>query len=196
MAHSVAVPVVLTDPGMLWIAPLGTTEPTNTVAGSVFTDDPAAAFIPLGATAEGSAFNYESTVEPIRVAEFFDPITYETTERSGSIAFALASFTLSNYKRSMNGGVAAIVATSGTGATSLFELEPPEPGEETRCMILWESTDRTMRLLLRQCLQGGAVETSFGRAPDLATIPCTFNLETPVGADKPWIMWAAGVNRG
>ena len=69
MAHSVATPVVLTDPGMLWIAPLGTADPTNTVAGSVFTDDPAAAFVPLGATSEGSEFSYSTTVEAVKVAE-------------------------------------------------------------------------------------------------------------------------------
>jgi hypothetical protein len=196
MAHSVATPVVLTDPGMLWIAPLATAAPTNTVAGSVFTDDPAAAWIPLGATAEGSTFSYETTVEPIRVAEFFDPIRYATTERAGSIAFNLASYTLSNYQRAMNGGIAALTATSGTGATALYTVEPPEPGAEVRSMILWESTDRTLRLMLRQTLQGGAIESAFQKAPDLAVIPCTFNMEVPVGSTKPFTMWSAGASRG
>jgi hypothetical protein len=195
MAHSVASPVLLTDPGMLWIAPLATADPTNTVAGSVFTDDPAAAWIPLGATEEGSTFSYETTVEPLRVAEFFDPIRWATTERTGSIAFNLASFTLSNYQRALNGGIAALVATSGTGATSLFKFEPPDPGSEVRSMILWESTDRTLRLLLRQTLQGGTVESAFKKAPDLATIPCTFNMEVPSAA-KPFTFWSAGTSRG
>lgn len=195
MAHSVATPVVLTDPGMLWIAPLATAAPTNTVAGSVFTDDPAVAWIPLGATAEGSTFSYETTVEPIRVAEFFDPIRYATTERAGNIAFNLASYTLSNYQRAMNGGIAALAPTSGTGATALYTVEPPEPGTEVRCMILWESTDRTVRLMLRQTIQGGAIESAFQKAPDYAVIPCTFNMEVPVGSTKPFTMWSAGASR-
>ena len=195
MAHSVATPTVLTDPGMLWIAVLATAAPTNTVAGSVFTDDPAAAWIPLGATEEGSTLSYETSVEAIRVAEFFDPIRWSTTERNGSIAFNLADYTLSNYRRAMNGGVAALVATSGTGATSLFTLEPPAPGAEVRCMILWESTDRTLRVMVRQAIQGGAIESAFNKAPAIATIPCTFNFEVPTGA-QPFIMWSAGTTRG
>lgn len=196
MSHSVATPVVLTDPGMLWIAALGTTDPVNTVAGSVFTDDPAVAFVPLGPTTEGSTFSYETTVEPITVAEFLDPVRYATTERKGAIAFNLASWTLSNYQRALNGGIAALTAVSGTGATSLFKFEPPEPGAEVRAMILWESTDRTLRLLCRQTIQGGAVESAFKKAPDIAAIPCTFNLEIPTGSTKPFTFWSAGVSRG
>jgi hypothetical protein len=180
---------------MLWIAPLGTAEPTNTVTGSVFTDDPAAAWIPLGATEDGSSFSYETTVEAIRVAEFFDPVRYATTERNGSIAFNLASWTLSNYNRALNGGIAALTATTGTGATSLYTFEPPDPGNEVRSMILWESTDRTVRLLMRQCLQGGSVESAFKKAPDIAAIPCTFNLEVPT-VGKPFTFWGAGASRG
>ena len=85
-----ATPNVLTDPGYLLIAPLSTAVPTNTVAGSVFTDAWNVAWINLGATTEGSTFSYSSTVEPIRVAELFDPISYRTTERAGTIAFNLA----------------------------------------------------------------------------------------------------------
>jgi hypothetical protein len=186
---------VLTDPGMLWIAPTGTAAPTNTVAGSVFTDDPAVAWIPLGATEEGSTFSYETSLEAIRVAEFFDPIRWSTTERNGSIAFNLAHWSLSNYNRALNGGIAALTATSGTGATSLFTIEPVDPGNEVRAMILWESTDRTVRLMCRQVIQGGAVASAFNKAPSLAVIPCTFNLEVPSAA-KPFIMWSAGTARG
>jgi hypothetical protein len=196
MSHSVAAPTVLTDPGMLWIAPLGSTEPTNTVVGGVFTDDPAVAWIPLGATTDGSTFSYQTNVEAVRVAEFFDPIKYATTERSGNIAFNLASFTLSNYQRALNGGIAALTATSGTGATSLFKFEPPEPGAEVRAMIMWESTDRTLRLVARQTIQGGSVDTAFKKAPDIAAIPCTFNLEVPAGGLKPFTFWSAGATRG
>ncbi|GAB3884588.1 hypothetical protein [Terrabacter terrigena] len=196
MAHSVAAPVVLTDPGMLWLAALGTADPTNTVAGSVFTDDPAVAYIPLGATEDGSTFQYQTNVEAVSVAEFFDPIKYATTSRSGSIAFNLASWTLSNYNRALNGGVAALTATSGTGATSLFKVEPPTPGNEVRAMILWESTDRTLRLLCRQTIQGGTISTAFKKAPDKAVIPCTFNMEIPTGLTTPFTMWSAGTSRG
>ncbi len=142
--------------------------------------------LPLGATTEGSTFTYSSKVEPIRAAEFFDPIKYVTTERMGSIAFNLMDYTLANYRRAMNGGVAALAPVSGTGATSLYEFEPPAPGSEVRAMIFWESLDRTMRFVLRQTMQGGEVASAFQKAPSVAAIPCTFNLEAPAGAAKPF----------
>jgi len=185
---------VLTDPGYLWMAPLGTAEPTPTVAGSKFTDVIPAAWLPLGATTEGSTFSYSTTVEAIRVAEYFDPIKYSTTERNGSIAFNLANWTLSNYKRALNGGVAALTPTGTTG-TELTSFEPPAPGAETRAMLLWESTDSTVRLLCRQVIQGGEVASAFQKAPSIAAIPCTFNLEIPAGGVQPFKFWGAGLTR-
>ena len=189
-------PNVLVDPGFLWIAPLATADPTNTVAGSVFTDSIPVAWIPLGATTEGSTFSYSTTVEPIRVAELFDPIKFSTTERGGSIAFNLASWTLSNYRRALNGGIAALAPTSGTGATALYTVTPPTPGTEVRSMILWESTDATVRFLARQTIQGGEISSAFQRAPSLATIPCMFNMEVVSGGSSPFSLWGAGASRG
>ena len=196
MPPAVSAPTLLTDPGFLWVAPLATAAPTNTVAGSVFTDSIPVAWIPLGATTEGSTFAYNTSVEAIRVAELFDPVKYATTERSGSIAFNLANWSLSNYNRALNGGVAALSPTSGTGATALSTVEPPTPGAEVRCMILWESTDATVRIMARQCLQGGEISTAFQRAPSIAAIPCTYNLEIPSGGTKPFTIWGAGASRG
>lgn len=193
MPPAVARPNLLSDPGFLWIAPLATTEPTNTVTTGKFSDTVAAAWLPLGATSEGSAFSNTVEVEPIEVAEFFDPIAYATTGRSSSIAFALANWTLSNYRRAINGGVAAVVPTGTTGS-ELGMIEPPDPGTETRCMLLWESTDSTLRLLIRQAIQGGEVNAEFKKAPDKSVIPCTFNVEVPA-TGKPWTMWSAGLTR-
>ncbi len=181
-----AVPQVLTDPGYLFAAPLASALPANTVAASKYTDAWPVAWIPLGATTEGSTFSYSTSVEPIMVAEFFDPIKYATTERSGNIAFNLADFTLKNYKLALNGGLGAIAPTAGTGVTASYDYEPVAPGNEVRVMVGWESTDGTMRLILRQTIQGGEVSSAFQKAPSIAAIPCTFNMEIPVGASSPF----------
>lgn len=193
MPPAVSTPNILVDPGFLWMAPLGTAEPTNTVTAGVFSDTIAAAYLPLGATTEGSEFAYSTDVEAIEAAEFFDPIRYATVSRSGSVAFNLASWTLSNYRRALNGGVAALTPTGAAGS-ELTTLEPPDPGDEVRAMLLWESTDSTVRMLFRQVLQGGEVTSSFRKAPDYASIPCTFNLEVPT-AGKPFTIWGAGTTR-
>lgn len=190
---AVATPNILTDPGYLFIAPLATAVPTNTVSGGVFTDAWSASWIPLGATEEGSEFSYSTDVAPIEVAEFFDPIKYATTGRAGSIAFNLANWTLTNYRRALNGGIAAITPT-GVSGSELSTLEPPNPGSEVRSMIGWESLDNTVRLICHQTIQGGEVTTAFKKAPALGLIPCTFQLEVPTGG-KPWTMYGAGTKR-
>jgi hypothetical protein len=194
LATNVPTPLILNDPGILWMAPLGTAAPTNTVAASVFTDVPAAAYVLLGATEEGSAFSYSSTVEAIRVAEFFDPIKYATTERQGNMAFNLADVTLQNLKRALNGGTGAITPTSGTGATTLSQYEAPTPGNEVRTVLLWESRDATMRIYMRQVIQGGELTMAFRKAPAIAVIPCQFSFEKPTAAE-PFTVYAAGVGR-
>lgn len=193
MAPTTATPNILTDAGYLFWAPLSTAEPTNTVAGSKFTDAWPVAWISLGATEDGSEFTYETKVEAITVAEFFDPIRYSTTERSGTFAFNLADFTLANYKRAMNGGTLALVGTA-TGATQLNSYIPPVPGAEVRCMLGWESLDNTTRIIVYQTLNGGSIQSAFKKAPSMAVIPCSFNFEIPT-AGNPFKIYTAGVSR-
>lgn len=187
-----AVPNILTDAGYLFWAPLASAEPTNTVAGSKFTDAWPVAWISLGATEDGSTFTYETTVEPITVAEFFDPIRYSTTERAGSFSFNLADYTLNNLKRAYNGGTLATV--SGSGTTLLSSLVPPAVGAEVRAMIGWESLDNTIRLICYQTINSGAIASAYRKAPAFAVIPCTFSFEVP-SAGNPWKMYTAGTAR-
>jgi hypothetical protein len=188
-----ATPNILTDPGYLFWAPVTTAEPTNTVAGSKFTDSWPVAWISLGATEDGSTFSYQTTIEAVNVAEFFDPIKWATTGREGSFAFNLADYTLSNYKRAMNGG--ALTVVSGAGATQLNKFEPPDPGGEVRAMLGWESLDNTMRIIVRQAINGGNVESAFAKAPSYAVIPCEFQFEVPTGGAKPFTLYTAGTAR-
>src|SRR5690242_8111709 len=187
-----ATPNLLTDPGFLFWAPLGTAEPANTVVGSKFTDAWPVAWINLGATEDGSTFSYATTVAPINVAEFFDPIKYATTDRSGSFAFNLADYTLSNMKRAMNGGSLTVV--SGTTTTQLNAFTPPAPGSEVRAMLGWESLDGTLRIIAYQCMQGGKIDMAFKKAPSIAVIPTDFSFEIP-SSGLPWKMYSAGTTR-
>lgn len=194
MSLSTATPNILTDPGYLLVAPLSSTVPTNTVAGGIFTDSWDSAFLSLGATEDGSEFSYNTTVQPIGVAEFFDPIAYRTTDRAGNFAFSLANFGASNYHRALNGGAGAVTATSGTGATALYNVRPTTAGSEVRVMIGWESLDHTVRVLAYQCFSGGDVKAAFKKAPSKSVIPCQFNFEVP-SSGIPFDIWFAGSSR-
>jgi hypothetical protein len=180
---AVATPKILTNAGYLFITATTTAIPTFAATASLFSDTWPVAWLPLGATEDGSTFSYETNVEPVTVAEFFDPIQQSTTSRQGSFSFNLASYTLSNLLRAFNQGpgTATGIATpdSGTGATAVYSAGPPTPGNEVRVQLGWESLDNTMRLLVFQCINGGTIESAFKKAPDKAVIPCTFNFEVP-----------------
>ena len=195
MSLTQAVPLILQDPGFLFWAPLLSTEPAHAVLASTYDADAwPVAWIPLGPTEGGSKSTYNLNVEPVVVAEFFDPIRWSTTGRQGSFAFGLANYTLQNVKRAYNGGVLSTV--SGSGATLSSKLLPPSPGAEVRAMLGWESLDHTVRKVMYQCINSGTVESAFARAPAFAIIPCTINFEVPTGApQQPFADYSAGVAR-
>lgn len=192
MALTQPTPVLATDPGYLLYAPLGTVEPTNTVTNSVFTDTWPTAWILLGPTEEGSTFNWQTTFDPVTVAEFADPIKMVSTGRTGSIAFALANFTLNNMRRVMNGGT---IVTTGAAATTMSTYEPGALGAEVRCMIGWEAQDTTERLILRQTINTAQVSIARRRGSDNANLPVEFTLEAPATGLAPFRHSTAGVAR-
>jgi hypothetical protein len=192
-APTVTAPNVLMDPGYLWIAPLASAVPTHTVVGSVFTDVVAAPWVWLGTTIDGSEMGNTINVEYVRAAEIFDPVGSSITERTGQISFSLLDITLARLKQILNGGTVAIV--SGTGTTQLNKFTPPQVSSIVRQMILWESRDATMRVVLYQTLNVADVTVPFKRAPDAAVLPATFSMEVPAGSSNPWEAWTAGTAR-
>jgi hypothetical protein len=175
----------------LFWAPLGTAVPTNTVAGSVFTDAWAAEWVPLGATEEGHSFSFSTETETVDVAEFLDPIKYVETGREGSVSFSLVSITSANLKRALNGGT---IATTGSTATTLTKYTPAALGASVRCMLGWESQDSTERYVWYQCFNTSGIEISRRKGADKATMPVEFALEVP-STGVPFEHWAAGVAR-
>ncbi len=190
-APTLGTPVLSTDPGYLYYAPLGTADPVNTVVGSVFTDAWPAAWVVLGTTEEGNTFSWTTTTETIEVAEFLDPIKYVETGRTGSISFSLASITSANIRRMLNGGT---ITTSGATTTTLTEYTPATLGQSVRCMIGWESQDFTERLLCYQTIQTGAMELGRRKGAAKTILPGEFALEVPASG-IPFKHYAAGVAR-
>lgn len=188
---AIATPPVMTDPGFLYWAPVGSAVPTNTVVGSVFTDSWPVAWLALGMTDVGTKFTPTLTVSPITAAETIDPIAYRTTDRATAITFSLKSFTATNLSRALNG--AATVVT-GTTSTTLTKITPPQPGTELRCMIGFESLDSTFRFVAYQALNSGAIDLDFAKAPANTNIPWNVMLEKPL-TTQPFDMWTAGVAR-
>lgn len=179
----IQTPNLLVEPGFLYWAPLGSTLPTNTVLNSKYTDTWPVAWVYLGATESGTDFNYTTTVQPITVAELYDPVAYRTTDRTGSFGFMLASFTADNLIKSFNGATAVVTGATTTKTTN---IQPVSPGGETRCMIGWESTDGTTRIIAKQVFNSGDLKLSFNKAPAKATMPWMGNFEMPAAGGQPW----------
>ena len=191
---AVVVPknAIATGPGYLYIAPLATALPTNTVVGSVFTDTWPGGWNLFGITKQGSEFDYTITTDIIEAAEYFDPLLIVTTARAASMIFELQQVNATTLKNAINGGS---LATTGATTTLLSTYTPPAPGSEVRQMIGWESQDNTERLVMEQCLQTGVIKMSRQKGSANATIPVEFHAELPASG-FPFRYWSAGTIRG
>lgn len=194
MPLSQATPLIIKEPGFLFLAPLASTEPTHAVLASTYDADPwPAAWIPTGPTQEGSVFSSTQNVEAIRMAELFDAVAYSVTEMNTSLAFVMGNYTLHNLRRAMNAPTSAVSTVSGATITLSSKLEPPEPEAIIRCMVGWESLDHTLRMVGRQCINGGELQSTFGKGT-AAGIATVWNFERPSGA-KAFTFYGAGVAR-
>lgn len=178
--------------GWLLYGPLGTSLPANTVVGSVFTDAWPAGWVLLGVTREGHEMSYEIDTDTVEAAEYLDPLATVTTGRTSGMSFDLMQVHATNLKRMLNGGT---LATSGSGTTLLSTYTPPSIGEEVRCMIGWESTDSTERVVAQQAFQVGSLTIARKKGADNASFPVEFRFE-PDSAGDPFTYYAAGATRG
>jgi hypothetical protein len=162
-------------PGKLYIAALGTPEPAS------YNDPWPAGWVPLGYTDEGSAFNYEISTDNVEVAEELDVLARVTTGRDASVEFALAELTQKNLSIAFNGGILV-----GDGLE--WEFEPPDLGNEQRVMIGWDALKNVaandLRMIFRQCLQGGSIGIENRKGATKSTITANFQLEKPATGQK------------
>jgi hypothetical protein len=138
-------------------------------------------WIPMGYTSEGSAFNYSISTDNVDVAEELDVLARVTTGRDASVEFALAEITKRNLNIAFNGGVVL-----GDGAA--WSFEPPDLGAETRVIIGWDASPdpltNDLRIIFRQCLQGGSLGLENRKGSAKSTIATQFQLEKPATGKK------------
>src|ERR1041384_6968176 len=115
--------------GYLYVADAGVAAPTNTVAGSVFTDTWPVGWNLWGVTREGHTLNIEIDSEPVEAAEYIDPLLNVTTGRTITAEFEIMQIHLTNFRRAFNGGTKT---PTGSGATLLTTYTLPAIGAEGR----------------------------------------------------------------
>jgi hypothetical protein len=186
-------PNVIGDPGYLYYAPIGTTLPTNTVTGSVFTDAWTAPWVWLGMTTSGSVWHYNLTTANVDAAEIFDPVNIRTTGRTASVSFTLMDYTASRLAVALNGATKTV---TGATTTTMTKVTPPQPGSEIRFMVGWESNDFTVRKIAYQCINSGDIAETFAKAPATADVPFSAQCEISATYLTPFETYFAGVARG
>lgn len=162
---------VLLGAGVLYVAPIGTTEPANASSSLP------SAWREVGWTDQGSAIDIAYSNEGIPVAEEFYPVKYVTTGVEISVGFAMKQMTRRNLALALNLG--ANVANDAS------VLNPPDPGEEVRVMIVLD-TEEGARYLFRKAIQGGSVNIARQKAPNVALLPVQFRVEHPGGEATPF----------
>ena len=179
-------------PGYLYYAALGVSAPTNTVAGSVFTDSWPAGWSPLGVTREGHTLNIDIDTEAVEAAEYVDALLNVVTGRTVTAEMELMQVNLTNFRRALNGGT---LSTSGAGATLLTTFTLPNIGSEVRAQIGWESTDGTERWWAMQAFNTGSLSVQRQKGADNASLPITWTFE-PDASSQPIYFASAGTVRG
>lgn len=184
---------VKTGPGTIWLAPIGTTIPTWTVAASKFTNVFPAGWVSPGYTEEGLTLTFGRETGDVPVAEEFYPIRKVTTSVNGSAAFTMAGLSENNLAFALNGGTWTVV--SGTTATTLKKYAPPAPGAETRCMLAHISADSDEIFIAYQTYQTGEITRAFQKGSSKASLSgLSFQFEVPdttVSSDV-WNYFTAG----
>jgi hypothetical protein len=165
------------DVGVLYVAPIGTTEPASATSAL---DD---AWREVGYTEAGSTISTNITTADVEVAELIDPVATKTTKRVTTVSFAMAQMTRANLMLALNQGAA--------GTDTDTAVEPVALSAEVRVMLLWESEQTgadQRRWVFRQCYNTGSLEIANAKSPQKRLMAVQFTLEKPSSA-QPFKVW-------
>lgn len=161
-------------PGRLYVAPLGTSEPTSCSAALP------SAWWAVGYTEDGTAVSTSITSEAIEVAEELDPIGFEQTRRMTKLSIKMAESTKKRL---------ALALGAGAGQTdNAAGFEFPDAGDVVGVMFVWDSEETpsatNRRWIFRKCTPSGDLEIARRKAPQKALIPAVFDCAKPDASTK------------
>lgn len=165
---------VTLGPGWLYMAPLGTTEPTSATAALP------SAWLDLGYTEDGHDITVGRTNDKILVAETTWPVRVLNTELDFRIKSRLAEPTARNLVAALgNGAAGSNTATSVEPSTTL-----------TGIMLVHDSnasgdlaTNR--RIVMREVYPVGDLTIPLKKAPNKTTLDVEFQAVLPSGQTSP-----------
>jgi hypothetical protein len=170
--------IVVAANGTVYVAPVGTTQPTDP------TSAPAAAWVDLGyITEDGATFTDSKEIEDILAWQSFYPVRKIVTGKEASASFALRQWNENSIPLAFGGGS---VTNPSTG---VWRYVPPNPEDldERALMIDWQDGDKNYRLIIPKGLVTEAVETQLVRTGS-AELPITFAAVPASTDDDPFVL--------
>lgn len=173
-----ATQIVVAANGKVWVAPVGTTQPTTPTA------TPVAAWKDIGfVTEDGVKFTDSKDITDIQAWQSFYPVRKIITGKSAQLAYGLRQWDENTIPLAFGGGA---VTNLGGG---VWRYAPPAAGtlDQRAMMIDWLDGIRNYRLIIPQGLVSDAVETNLVRT-DSAVLPIVFAVVPTSGSADPYIL--------
>lgn len=172
--------IVVGSNGEIYVAPVGTTLPTNT------TTSLNAAFVELGyASEDGVTLNRSQTITDIPVWQSRYPARRIVESEVMSASFALRQWNRGTTELALGGEVASL----GSGNFKLTPL-PVDDAIDTRVLVVdWhDGDDKDYRLVIPRCVvtETGDIQIARTGAADL---PVTLSVLAEEGGGDPWILY-------
>lgn len=183
MAGKDADEVVVGANGSIWVAPVGTSEPTD--------HDNAypAGWVELGyASEDGVTLSVSRTMANIPVWQSFFPVRRMVTDRDMTAKFVLRQWNKSTLVLAFGGGTITHVA-SDVGIDEHWRYDPPDPSvvDERMLGIDWIDGTKIYRLIIERGQVADNAETKIARAA-AADLPITFGILADETNITPWYL--------
>ena len=170
--------IVVAGNGTVYVAPVGSTQPTTPTAS------PAAAWLDLGYVSEdGVTFTESKDIEDVLAWQSFYPVRKIVTGKEASLAFVLREWDERSIALAFGGG------TVTQPSAGVWRYEPPAPGTlDLRAMMIdWQDGTKNYRLIIPRGLVVEAVETNLTRT-GAADLPITFAAIPASTTDDAYIL--------
>lgn len=168
--------ILVAAKGNIYIAPAGTSLPTN--------EDTAlnGAFVNLGyTTEEGTSLNYGQTTEEIMAWQAADPVRRIRTGTTMTITFNLLQFNRPSFSLAFGGG-------TWSNAGGSYRYDPPDADDaltEYALVCDWQDGTKASRLVVERATVSEDVQTTLVRTA-AAVLPISMKALRPDSDNSAW----------
>lgn len=171
--------VVIGSSGDIYVAPVGTTLPTDPTASLAAGWSGSLGYV----TEDGVQWAPNFEINQIPAWQSFYPVRTLITGRNISVGFSLMQWNTPSLILAFGGG--AVTEPSG----NVFRYSPPSASEldERALIVEWADGDKDYRLVVPKGLVSDLGETQLART-EAAVLPITFTINAPPEGQDPWYL--------